>query len=354
MAAGDFRFNFSTVRKAPGWTSTSIADQAASASPKFSWGEAQTGVGYSRGIATPVQGTVNPSKGKGWITAFKNDDEVYIRMANGGTAMGVPGPLLKAYLKANPNATLENIPQAILQGTTLRRATEMEDPNSRINQINREIAAMHKNHPDEVLSPMERAILVRKYGQDALGDYDKVYPASATLADTAGSDPAAVGHPKSYAGSITGNSGVISAPVSTALTDLNKVASDLNASNQALVTDWQSRLLQPAGGVSFTYNPADMIRAGTERMKADVAAAEQRRQTSLGYEQSTAQRNLADLEGSANRFGFGSYPQLAIQAARNKLASFPSAVPPASAPSAASGWSTPWGSSANSWKPMGF
>lgn len=356
MAAGDYKFTFSTIRRTPGWSGQTVAQQAAAAAPKFDWGQAQTGAGYSRGVATPVAGTVNPSKGKGWITSFKNDDEVYIRMANGGTAMGVPGPLLKAYLKTNPNATLENIPQAVLQGTTLRRASEMEDPNSRINQINREIAAMHKNHPDEVLSPMERAILVRKYGQDALGDYDKVYPASATLADTAGSDPATVGHPKSYAGNITGNAGTITSPVSrtgqplrtsTAQSQLQNTADALNTANNALVTDWQNRLLAPANQVNVVYNPADMVRAATERMTANQKAAALRQQMNLQYQQNTVRGGLAHTEASAGRFGFGSYPLQAIQSARNQLDSFSPAVTPVTpvrAPSASSGWTSPWAS----------
>lgn len=263
MAAGNFQFNFSTLTRQPGWTAGSVT-QKAEAVQSYDWNKAQTAVNYARDVAAPVVGRVNTGKASGWITSFKGSNDVFIRMANGGTAVGEPTDLLKTYLKQHPGATLESIPDNVLVGTTIRRATENEDPNSVINQVDREVAALHKNHPDEVLSPLERAQLVRKYGQDALASYDKVYPASATLAATSGSDLATVGHPQSYAGNIRGSAAtggtVIGAtpptppPVSPgpdSLTDLQNKVTSLNV---------------------YSYNPADMIRAVTERTSANARA----------------------------------------------------------------------------------
>ena len=331
MAIGDYRFTFSTLKKPPGWTGTSITPKTP---PKYDWTQAQTGAGYSRGTATPVVGKVDPSRGGGgWITSFKNDDDVFLRMQNGGAVTGVPSDILKAYLKRNPNATLETIPKEILVGTTLRRATDEEDPNSRLNQINREIAALHKNHPDEVISPLERAGLVKKYGQDALADYDKVYPASATLADTAGSDPATVGHPKSYAGQLTGNTGVVASPVNAQggpikqavsgdTSNVQNTIDDLNASNKQLVTDWQNRILGGGVGVGVQYNPADMIRAGNERVLANAQALNQRQKLGNDWLEQQASRELQTLETSGPRWGGGmglGGDGTQIQAARRRL-----------------------------------
>jgi hypothetical protein len=267
---------------------------------------------------------VNPARGGGgWITSFKNDDEIYLRMANGGTAMGVPSDILKAYLKRFPNATLESIPKDILTGTTLRRASDLEDPNSTVNQLNREINALHKNHPDDVLSPLERAQLVRKYGQDALGDYDKVYPASATLADTAGSDPATVGHPKSYAGNLTGNASVVgSTPPPSAPPPSPGPGT---GTGNPIIDDWLKRVMEGGGGnkVTTVYNPADMIRAGNERVLANARALSERQKQGNDWLQNSLSVGLNALENSTPSVwggpGLGGNHANALQAARQRL-----------------------------------
>jgi hypothetical protein len=320
MGQGDYRFTFSTLKKAPGWTGTSITP----AKPTFDWSQTQTGVGYARGVVTPITGKVNPARGGGgWITSFKNDDEIYLRMANGGTAMGVPSDILKAYLRRFPNATLESIPKDILTGTTLRRASDLEDPNSTVNQLNREINALHKNHPDDVLSPLERAQLVRKYGQDALGEYDKVYPASATLADTAGSDPATVGHPKSYAGNLTGNANVVGATPPPSAPPPPGPDTGTGTGNP-IIDDWLRRVMENGSGnnVTTVYNPADMIRAVNERVLGNARVLSERQKQGNDWMQNNASLELEHLENTTPSIwggGLGGNHANAIQAARQRL-----------------------------------